>query len=147
MTIALEQGDVTAAVLHILRNDPDLNSAYPDLTVSANRVGFERRAHWIEVTRRGGVPAEDQHRYQDVARIDMDSYGPTRTVCMDIAKKAALAVKLASHGNFVGYGLTVVYARHEQGLSEMPDPDTDDPRVFQTLLVRVAARPDVPGVP
>lgn len=127
-------GDIEAAVIEILRNDPIVTSLVPETNISTDLVGREHEyMKWICISREGGP---DKFPL-DYPRIDIQSFGSRRSEVQKIAEAAHAAV-LNSPG-YVGHGLKILAAQVEVGLVRSNDKFSSATRYFSSI--RLTTRP------
>lgn len=128
------QGDSEAGVVEILQNDLDLNTAFPNLNVATDLVGYSAGRHWVEVARKGGNSSPWQK--VDKPRIDFYIYGDTRANAHDIGQ-LVLKAMFEAQGNYVGKGIRLQVVKVESGLTRVPDKFNDASRYVLALRLTV----------
>lgn len=105
-------------------------NADPAVTVSAHgKVPAQRPAEFIRIRRVGGPK---QNLVMDGAHLAIEGWGATDTAAHDHVQAARAALYAAS-GEVVG-GVTVGLVEELAGPADLPDPDSDQPRVTMTMV-------------
>lgn len=131
------QGDSEAAVADILRNSPQLTSAFPNCTVSTDLRDYTNGDQWVFVTRKGG--ASNPWQKVDKPRIDLNFYAANRADAHDIGQ-ICLKVMFEAQANYAGKGIRLQVVKVETGLTRSPDQLNDSDRY--TLSLRLTVTPE-----
>lgn len=132
-------GDAEAALINTLIDHEEIQD-FPEgePTVSADLVGYQMGALWIMVSLEGGT-----RRWPRITkpRVDVQVFGPSRTVTQDLAQVAE-AVLFAAQGNhYPEYGLVLTDVKEETGMFRAPDNLTGSVRyIFALRLTMVPPR-------
>lgn len=102
----------------------------PAVPVPAHgRVPDQRPAAFIRIRRVGGPK---QNLVMDGAQLAVESWAATDTAAHDNLQTARAALYAAS-GDVVG-GVTIGLVEELSGPGDLPDPDSDQPRVTMTMI-------------
>jgi len=105
-------------------------NAAPGVTVEAHgKVPNPRPAEFIRIRRLGGPK---QNLVMDGAQLIVEGWGATDTAAHDHVQAARAALYAAS-GEVVA-GTTIGLVTELAGPADLPDPDSDQPRVTMTIV-------------
>lgn len=115
--------DAAAIAIEVVNTDPSV-------TVEAHgRVPAQRPAEFIRIRRAGGPK---QNLVMDGAQLVVEGWGATDVAAHDHVQAARAALYAAS-GEVVG-GVTIGLVEELAGPADLPDPDSDSPRVTMTMV-------------
>jgi hypothetical protein len=132
----LLHGDIEAAAVDILTNDPDVTALVPALNISSDRVGFEKDMTWVQVSREGGP----QRFPMDHPRLDINCYAARRSIAYKLTQQ--VRGSLFASAGYRGNGLTITAIQEEVGPVRSTDGENETPRYYSSMRFTTRAVPD-----
>lgn len=100
-----------------------------------HQIPRDRPAQFVTVVRTGGAPAHDL--VVDPAQVTVDSWAATGPAAMALAQQVRAYLHALTGTSVAG---TAVYGVRElAGPAELPDPDSEAPRVRQSFQIGLRA--------
>jgi len=132
----LKQGNVSAAVIDILRSAPEVQEFFTgDPKISTNLTGFTAGDTWITVTQHGGSQRWPKPAHP---RIDLNVYADRDSTAIELIETCK-GVLFREQNKYTGHGLKYISAAIETDTFKANEPNTNVARY--STAIRIVHKP------